>query len=159
MDIGDETAADRQAIHGLVVEAFGGGPEADMVDRLRADGDLMVSLVARQGGRLCGYVALSRLQSPARAVALAPVAVSPGEQNRGIGSALVRAALERARALGTAIVFVLGKPGYYARFGFTPEAAEPFPCIYAGSHFMALRLSPDATPIAPVVYADAFATP
>ena len=54
------------------------------------------------------------------ALALAPMAVLPAFQNRGVGSALVRRGLEEARALGHRVVIVLGHPRYYPRFGFRP---------------------------------------
>ena len=57
------------------------------------------------------------------ALALAPMAVPPALQNRGIGSALVRRGLEDARELGHRVVIVLGHPRYYPRFGFRP--AQP----------------------------------
>jgi putative acetyltransferase len=74
-------------------------------------------------------------------------------QRGGIDSALVRAAVDRARETGAAIVFVLGAADYYERFGFTVAAAAPFPSRYAGPHFMALRFR--AVPEAPV-YAKPF---
>ena len=85
---------------------------------------------------------------------MGPVSVAPLMQRRGIGFALVRAVIERARESDAAIVFVLGAVDYYERFGFTVAAAAPFPCRYAGPHFMALRFQ--AVPVAPVVYAKAF---
>ena len=155
MRIRRETADDREAIHALVAEAFARRDEADLVDALRDAGDLALSLVAEDEGCLVGHVALSRLKSPERALALAPVAVCASKQRRGIGSALIRAALERAKALGS-IVFVVGAPDYYTRFGFSAETAAPFPCPYAGPHFMALPLTGAPPPPAPVVYAPAF---
>lgn len=106
-----EQAHDRPAIHALVVDAFGRSPEAGLVDSLRDTGDLVISLVAEHQGRLIGHVALSRLKSPKRALALAPVAVAPQRQRRGVGSLLVREALAQARRGGWEIVFVVGDPG------------------------------------------------
>jgi putative acetyltransferase len=101
-------------------------------------------------------VALSRLKSPARALALGPVAVRTARQGQGVGSALVRQANARARELGFDIIFVLGDPGYYSRFGFSVAEAAPFPSPYAGPHFMALRLSERSVPPVPVIYPRAF---
>ena len=64
MQIRDEVPADWQAIHALVMNAFGRKQEADLVDDLRASGDLIVSLVADERGGLLGHLALSRLKSP-----------------------------------------------------------------------------------------------
>lgn len=143
-------------IRSVVVDAFGCDQEAKLVDELRRDGDLAVSLAAECDGAVCGYVALSRLHSPLNALALAPVAVRRAMQGKGVGAALVRGAIERARALECEIVFVLGAPEYYQRFGFSVEAAKPFPSPYAGPHFMALPLTASKPHPAPCVYAAAF---
>ena len=156
MNIRPETAGDGTAIHSLVADAFGQAQEADLVDALREAGDLAVSLVATHDGWLLGHVGLSRLRSPERSLALAPLAVAATARNRGVGAALVRAGLERAKALGCEIVFVVGEPNYYERFGFSVKAAAAFPCAYAGPYFLALPLTGTPPAPAPVVYAPAF---
>ncbi len=156
MKIREERSSDQPAIRALVTDAFGQAQEANLVDALRTTGDLKVSLVAEEDGKLCGHVALSRLTSPARALALAPVSVLTQEQGRGVGSRLIRDAIEQARQLGYEIVFVLGDPEYYSRFGFSPETAVPFPCPYAGPYFMALWLTDERRAPDTVVYASAF---
>jgi putative acetyltransferase len=154
MQIRNERPEDAPAVRTVASAAFGRRQEADLVDALRRQGDLAVSLVAEVDGGIHGHVALSRLQSPPHAVALGPVSVIPPMQQRGIGSALVRAALDRARETGAAIVFVLGAADYYGRFGFTVAAAAPFPSSYAGPYFMALAFRPVAA--GPVIYAGPF---
>lgn len=62
------------------------------------------------------------------AALLGPVCVSPEHQQRGLGSALIREGVSRLGATGTRQVFVLGDPGYYARFGFEPERRVSTPC-------------------------------
>jgi putative acetyltransferase len=156
MQIRKEQAADVPAIHALVSEAFAGFQEADLVRSLRGAGDLAISMVAVQEGRVVGYAGLSRLGSPACALALAPIAVAEDVRRRGIGASVIRAALDRARQRRYRIVFVLGEPAYYARFGFSSAVALPFPCSYAGPYFMALRLGNAPVERAPVVYAPAF---
>ncbi len=144
-------------IHALVTDAFGREVEADLVDTLRRDGDLVLSLVAEIGGVIGGHIALSKLTSPVGALALAPISVAPHLQRQGVGSALVTAALERAAGLGYAIVFVLGDPRYYARFGFSTDTAEQFDCEFAGPFFMARWLSDAHATGTAVVYPAAFA--
>ena len=151
-----ERAGDHAAIRSVVGEAFGGAQEAHLVDDLRSGGALAVSLVAEHKGRICGHVALSWLRSPPHALALAPLAVSRDHQRRGIGSTLVHGAIDLAQQQDAKIIFVLGDPGYYKRFGFSAEVAAPFPSPYAGPHFMARRLTANEAAIAPVIYADAF---
>jgi putative acetyltransferase len=144
------------AIRRAITDAFGRADEANLVDSLRHNGALAISLVAEQAGTICGHAALSRLKSPAHALALGPVSVMKARQGLGFGSALVRRAIELARERGHEIIFVLGSPKYYERFGFAVEAATAFQCRYAGSHFMALHLT--AAKVAPqaVIYAKAF---
>jgi len=147
---------DRLALRDVVVEAFGRAQEADLIEGLRRERVLTISLVAEVDELICGHVAMSRLKSPSRAFALAPLAVASARQRQGIGSALVRSAIDAARLDRSEMIFVLGEPAYYERFGFTIEAAAPFPSPYAGPHFMALKLTARAVPVGPVVYADAF---
>src|SRR6202030_3395229 len=96
--------------------AFGRRDEAQLVDRLRADGDLIISLVALDGREIVGHVLLSRMIASFPALALAPLAVLPSRQRSGIGGRLIRAALESAAAASWRAAFVLGDPHYYRRF-------------------------------------------
>ena len=154
MNIRHERVDEIDAIRRLLIAAFGGPAEAKLVDGLREDGALALALVAEDA---VGYVAFSPLKSPSRALALAPLAVMPGRQREGIGAALIAEALRHVRAGGWGFVFVVGAPYYYGRFGFTPEAAAGFDCLYAGPYFMALQLSDDPVGAAPVIYSERFA--
>lgn len=154
--IREERDGDQRAIRELLVVAFPGPQEADLVDALRSGGDLAISLVAEEQGTVKGYVGFPRLMSPTGALALAPVGVAPGHQGRGIGSLLIREGIERARHVGGEIIFVVGEPAYYARFGFGLDAAKPFPCTYAGPYFMALQLTDATREPAAVIYPAAF---
>lgn len=136
----DEEPGDVPLIREVVTAAFGQALEADLVDRLRTDGDAVTSLVAIEDGRLAGHLMLSKMTAPFAALGLAPVSVAPDRQRSGIGSTLIRAALERARAEDWAAVFVLGDPAYYRRFGFDPALAAGFESVYAGPYLMALAL-------------------
>lgn len=158
MHLRDEQPADRAAIRAVVEAAFGQAAEADLVDRLRQDGDGAISLVAVERDVVIGHVLLSRMQAPFPALGLAPVSVRPDQQRAGVGSALVVEATARARAGGWEAVFVLGDPAFYRRFGFDPQAARGFGSPYAGPHLMVLALS-GRLPVAAgrVDYAPAFA--
>ncbi|HWS33730.1 MAG TPA: N-acetyltransferase, partial [Actinoplanes sp.] len=101
--------------------------EAPLVDRLRADEGWLpaLSLVAVDGDEVIGHVVCSRGRvGPAPALGLGPLSVHPGNQRRGVGSALVHAVLGAADALGEPMVVLLGDPGYYARFGFRPAVGH-----------------------------------
>lgn len=142
---------DRAAIRAVQLAAFPTAIEADLVDALTAAGDSTLSLVAEQDGHVVGHILCSRMNAvadgrPVRAVGLAPLVVHPDAQGRGIGGALIREALARSRADGEEMLFVLGEPEYYGRFGFSAELARPFASPYAGEYFMALRLVSDPSP-------------
>jgi putative acetyltransferase len=141
MIIRDETAADRQPVYDVVAAAFGQTLEAELVETLGAAGDIVISLVAEHDRRIVGHIALSKMEAPFPALALAPLSVKPDKHRMGVGSLLVKEALNRAKASGWAAIFVLGSPKYYQRFGFDVEAAKGFSSPYAGAHFMVLRLS------------------
>ena len=118
--------------------AFGRPDEAQLVARLRQEARPHVSLVAESAGRVIGHVFFSPVtiegvRSVRPAGALAPIAVLPGEQGRGIGGALIRAGIEASRALGWRLLFVLGNPAYYGRFGF--QLAAPHGLHYESHAF------------------------
>jgi putative acetyltransferase len=144
--IRDETERDLAAIRTVHRLAFGGEGEGSLVGALRISGDAVISLVAEWEERVVGHVLLSRLEAPMRALALAPVGVLPDDQRRGIGSALIRAALKRAKSEHWEAVFVVGEPAYYRRFGFCAEAARGYVCTYAGDFFMVRALGAAALP-------------
>ena len=158
MNIRTEQPADILAIREVVTAAFGQPLEADLVDRLRADGDSVISLVAEEEGRVVGHIMFSRLTAPFRALGLAPVSVAPDRQRAGTGSRLIRAGLERAAREGWQAVFVLGDPAFYRRFGFDANQASGFSSPYAGPHLMVLALGGALPAITgEIAYAPAFA--
>lgn len=156
-----ERPDDAGAIRDVVRAAFEGDGEADLIERLRADGDLVLSLVAEQDSRVAGHIGFSRLwiehggqRSPG--VSLAPLAVKPELQYRGIGSALIEAGHARMIDARETLAFVYGNPVYYGRFGYALAAAVPFACVYTGAYFQALAFSARAPAAGTVEYAPAF---
>jgi len=129
--------------------AFGRSDEADLVDSLRGECAILLSLVAEVDRRIVGHIVFSRMsietsRGPVPAVALAPVAVLPDHQRRGIGEQLIRRGLDLLRGRGERIVIVLGHPNYYPRFGFSSEKARPLESPFSPPAFMATELSPGA---------------
>src|SRR5215204_5594172 len=126
-----ETPADAAAVDDVNRLAFGGDAEAALVAALRAGGYARVSLVAEADEQVVGHVLFSRLPIEAgagvvvEALALAPLAVRPSFQRRGIGTRLVGAGLRACAGQGHRIVVVLGHPEYYPRFGFSAALAGP----------------------------------
>ncbi len=127
-----ETPADPAAVRHLHTTAFTTPEEAALVDALRAGASPLVSLVAEDDGRVIGHVMFSPVTLPGhpdfRLMGLAPLAVLPTHQRRGVGAALARAGLDRCREIGVGAVFVLGDPKYYGRFGFV--RADGFGCPF-----------------------------
>ena len=153
-------ASDRPAIAQVVAAAFGRDDEAGLVERLRADGDSLFELVADEAGDITGHILFSRLWADRAEMfaALAPLAVRPGLQKAGVGSALVRTGLQNIREFGAHGVLVLGDPAYYGRFGFSAETAAKVAAPYAGQPaFQAIAIEPGAfdAPLS-VAYPDAF---
>ncbi|MFN3685381.1 GNAT family N-acetyltransferase [Salinarimonas sp.] len=123
LTIRPEAPGDADAIERLHERAFGPGRFARTAYRLRegAPHDLSLSFTANVGTLLVGSVRLSPIWAGrVPALVLGPLTVEPAFENRGIGAALMRRALEAARAAGHTLVLLVGDAPYYARFGFSP---------------------------------------
>ena len=145
-----EQPGDEAAIYAVERAAFGRPGEADLVDALRAQGAVTLSLVARLEGEVVGHVLFSPLnfEPPLAAVkgaGLGPVAVAPDHQGRGIGAELIRRGLETLRLAGYDLVALLGSPAYYARFGFRPAQLWGAHCKFPAppEDFMMVELTPE----------------
>jgi len=135
VSIRPETPKDADSIRYVNEQAFGQISEAAIVDKLRNRNALTASLVATKENEVVGHIAFSPVTieseySSFGAVALAPMAVLPSYQRKGIGSQLVRAGLEECRRLGHDIVVVLGHPDYYPRFGFVSAKQRGIDCEF-----------------------------
>lgn len=140
-----EQAAHRGQIHAVTAAAFGRVDEADLVDRLRVDGLVRLSLVAIEDDEVVGHVLFTALPvsvdgRAVDALCLAPVSVHPDYQGSGVGSMLIRDALARLGESGFEAVIVVGHPGYYPRFGFSAALAAKLSAPFSGEAFMALEL-------------------
>jgi putative acetyltransferase len=157
-----ECRDDHVSIGDVIAAAFSGKPyadgdEAELVEALRRENALSVSLVAELEGTVIGQIAFS----PARAsdgargwYALGPVAVLPAHQRTGIGSKLVYAGLEAITQLGASGCILVGDPAYYTRFGFrlSPSNApdgEP-------TEFFMVKLLGPQQPTGPIYFHGAF---
>ena len=137
-----EEERDAAEIRDLLEACFPGFGEADLVDTLRRDGDIVLSLSAEDEGVVVGYIAFSRLrvegEDTAQAVALAPLAVYTEYQQQGIATRLVREGHACLAAMGETLSVVLGEPGYYTRFGYSHRRAALFESDYQSPYLMAL---------------------
>jgi putative acetyltransferase len=159
MGVRAASAEEYAEIRALLRDAFGGDDEAELVEALREDEAYVpeLELVIDEEGRLVAHVLFTRAmvggtaadappESAVAALCLAPLAVAPDRQRAGVGTALVEAALDRAREMGERLVLVLGHPEYYPRFGFVPAGAhgvEP-PRPVPEEAWMVLELVPGA---------------
>jgi putative acetyltransferase len=125
MIVRPETPAEYITTAAVVGAAFADEPVVvDIVDRIRASSEYRpaFSLVAEENDEVVGHVMLSGLPvDGGHALQLSPLAVRPDRQRRGVGSALVEAALGAAKEAGERLVCVEGDPRYYSRFGFRPS--------------------------------------
>jgi putative acetyltransferase len=129
LDIREETPGDVASIHALNAAAFPTDAEARLVDALRANGALTLSLVAIGDGVVVGHIGFSPVTVESaghlvEGIGLAPMAVAPSHQRQGIGGRLVAAGLRRLRAQGHRFCVVLGHVDYYPRHAFVPGRAH-----------------------------------
>lgn len=122
----EERPGEAAAIHDMVTRAFRGhaysdGDEQHVIDRLRDDGDLLLSLVAVDGETILGQITYSPallMNGDLGWVVLGPVAVEPSHHGQGIGRALIEAGEAIMNERGVKGITVLGNPEIYGRFGF-----------------------------------------
>lgn len=161
-----ETPADIDSIRSLNYAAFKNHPHHEpgaeptehlIVDNLRKAEALTLSMVMEKDGKVVGHVAISPVTiggGDGFWFGLGPVAVLPELQNQGIGSKLIRKAIEEMKVRNAGGMVVMGDPNYYGRFGFKQSADIAFPGIPA-EYFMALPLA-DASAKGNVAYHPAF---
>jgi putative acetyltransferase len=168
MSLRSEQARDHAAVASVHRSAFGAGhgdTVARLVEALRRDDPAALSLVAEEARDVVGHVMVSRawVDAPRRLVdvqSLSPLAVTPPWQRRGLGTALIRAALRHLDERGVPLVFLEGDPRYYSRHGFLPAGqhgfGKPSPRI-PDAGFQVVRLSAyEPWMTGPFVYASTF---
>ncbi len=145
-----EKKDDQDDVFAVNGSAFETPAEATLVDMLREQAQPIVSLVAEDQGNVVGHIMFSPVSlsenHDLKVMGLAPMAVAPEHQRKGIGSALVLAGLEQCRQLGFVAVVVLGHPEYYPRFGFSPSSRFGIDSEYEVPEevFMAVELESEA---------------
>ncbi|MGE5172674.1 MAG: GNAT family N-acetyltransferase [Betaproteobacteria bacterium] len=134
VQIRHERELDTAGVRAVNEAAFETATEAKLVVALREQARPVISLVADDEGVIVGHIMFSPVvlegHPELKIMGLAPMAVLPERQRKGIGSALVRAGLEECKKLGFGAVVVLGHPEYYPRFGFLPSARFCIGCEY-----------------------------
>lgn len=157
-----EFPGDEAAIGALTAAAFAGqahsdGSEPAIVERLRANRELALSLVADDAGKIIGHVAFSPVtisDGTTDWFGLGPVSVEPARQGEGIGSALIERGVLLVREAGARGIVLLGDPAFYARFDFAHDPQLAYPGL-PPEYFQRLMLA-GAAPTGIVSYSPAF---
>jgi putative acetyltransferase len=151
IQVREETRGDMPAVRAVNRVAFGRIQEVDLVDRLRKTCRELLSLVAIAEMGVVGHILFTPVEifGPAGSIkgaGLAPVAVVPEFQKRGVGTALIRAGIKKLKQKGCPFIVVLGHPGYYPRFGFVPGRTQGIRCEWEipQEAFLILLLDPMA---------------
>ena len=125
IQVRQENAEDYRAIDVVHLSAFEGDDEVGLIDSLRESSGFIpeLSLVAEFNGRIVGHILLTKVKllqgkETTDILVLAPMAVVPSQSHRGIGSELVKAAVEKAADCGYKAIVVVGSPEFYQRFNF-----------------------------------------
>ena len=131
---------DKPEINNVYIKAFGeekGFEIVKLVNDLLDDktADPMFSLVAVEDGKIIGHILFTKADvtqtaEPVSARILALLAVLPDAQNRDVGGQLIKEGLSQLKLSNVELVFVLGHPEYYPRFGFIPAGAQGFKAPY-----------------------------
>lgn len=127
----------------LLLQAFPGRRyEAQLVDNIHKNNRLVHEWVCIHVNTVIAYIAFSNAYngSAVCGLHLAPLAVKPEFQRQGIGSELLRFAL-RQDVVKNSTLFVVGKPGFYRKFGFAPCAQPLCPFDKNNAHFLSIRNS------------------
>ncbi len=132
IEIRESLPNDIASIEKLYQDAF---PDEDLlllVRKLLQETPIVLSLVGIVDTSLAGHAIFTTCGvagNTDKVALLGPLAVTTAWQRRGIGSAIVRAGLQRLENTGVIQVYVLGDPAYYGRLGFVPEVGvtPPYP--------------------------------
>ena len=147
IEIREEQPADVEAIRDVNRLAFGQHQEGEIVDALRANGGVVLSLVAVSNGKIVGHILYSPIVvgGSFTGAALGPMAVLPDYQRQGIGGELVAAGNRQLAEAGCPFVIVLGHPEFYPRFGFTSASMHGITCEWDVPDDVFMVLILDAT--------------
>jgi putative acetyltransferase len=156
-----EESTDIEQVREIVRTAFPTEAESKLVDALRANGKAIISLVAVSDDEVLGHILFSAVSTtppdPAKGIGLAPVAVRPDVQARGIGSRLIHEGPRLCKEFHFDYCVVLGDPNYYQRFGFQKASTFGMRNEYGvDDEFMVIRFT-DRSAAGMVKYAPEFA--
>lgn len=145
-----QAAEDQAAIHALHEEAFGPGRFSRTAYRIREASDQppLIALTAWHNEELAGAIHFTpiKIGGTRGAMLLGPLAIAPVYKNKGCGLLLMRAGLDRAKALGFRLVILVGDLPYYSRAGFSviPAGQIALPGPVDPARFLAAELADGA---------------
>lgn len=156
-----QTQADKPAVADLNTRAFGRPDEAQIIERLEREGDVLLQAVAEFDSRLVGHILFYPVgvRGKLGAVGLGPMCVDPWLQRERVGTQLVTAGVQMMKEAGISLIFVLGHDYFYPKFGFNVDATAPFNTPFKGPHFMALRLRFGPPMSGDLIFPEAFGAP
>lgn len=143
MKLREATSSDADQIRKVYMAAFDKIEResvADLAINLLSNASSLqiLNLVADEPDAILGHISFSPVRTKSKDEAfgyiLAPLAVNPENQKKGIGSSLVREGIQILTNRGAEIVFVYGDPDYYGRFGFLANSVEKFIPPYTLKH-------------------------
>lgn len=169
-----ETIADWKAVESVIEAAFEKEIYSDqqehfLVERLRQSAAFIpeLSIVAVIENKIVGHILLTKIEIKNEtksfpSLALAPVAVHPKLQHKGIGGQLIRMAHQQAKSLGHTSIILLGHEDYYPKFGYerTSKYGIQLPFEAPEANCMVIELVENALQgvSGTVVYSKAFFT-
>lgn len=152
--IRQENKADYKNVYELNTLAFEEKEEAVLVDLLRKNEEFIpqLSLVALLNDEIVGHILFTKIKiiddngNEHESLSLAPMAVLPKYQKKGIGGKLINKGLSTAAKLKFKSVIVLGHENYYPKFGFEPTTKWKItaPFDVPTNAFMGLELVKDS---------------
>lgn len=164
IEIREERPEDIAAIRDVNKRAFGQDQEGHIVDALRSNGAVLLSLIATLNGQVVGHIIYSPLTvgDEVTGAALGPMAVVPEHQRQGLGGRLVEAGNRRMKDAGRPFIIVLGHADFYPRFGFTPACTRGIKCEWEVPDDVFMLLVLDETKMqgvsGPAKYREEFST-
>lgn len=145
-------------IDSMVSLAFGSTAEVDIIHRLKRDQDDIAGWVNIQKGNMIGYLQFYKIGMRDRTFAgLGPACIHPDFQRKGYGKNLIEKGIEALKSEATyPLLFVLGHPEYYPRFGFSAQLGNQFIAPWSGPSFMAMPLQKDYPEDGTLIFPKAF---
>ena len=142
----DETAADYAAIDRVNNLAFKETAQSQIIRDLRETGEALWSQVLLKGNQIIGNLTFYKvwLEGNLITAGLGPLSILPEHQRQGYGGQLIRSGLEKCDPALHQIIFLLGHPDYYPRFGFSSKLGAQYKSPWPRPAFMGLKLNPNA---------------